>query len=149
MERNRPSNSDVLRTLGTMLRLVRSVNSRYRTTSDTALTLSDLSVLLQIHRGVNLPSVIARVTRVDPPRITRITDTLVAEGLIVRSEDPDDRRRSRLTVTAEGERRMRKELAAVADAVHEIFKDVPDGVLQALVAAMAEVRVTFGDADDK
>lgn len=95
---------DALRLVGTLLRLVRTVDQRFRAAGDaSSLTLTELSVLGRIGRDVTLPSQIARTLRLDPARVTHVTDRLVSHGYVSRELDPDDRRCWRLRLTPEGD----------------------------------------------
>lgn len=94
---------DGLRLAGTLLLLVRSIDQRQRQGPDAgALAFAELHVLGQVERGVDCPSHLARALRLDPARVTHLTDRLVADGRLTRSADPIDRRRWRLSLTAAG-----------------------------------------------
>lgn len=45
---------------------------------------------------------LARQEQLSPPAITKITERLLAEGLVERTVDPDDRRVSRVAITPRG-----------------------------------------------
>src|SRR3954447_17943584 len=103
-----PAAPDALRSAGTLLRLVRTIDQQLRTTSarDDALSITELGVLGQIDRGIDLPSQVARSLRIDPARVTHLTDRLVEQGYITRDADPRDRRRWRLQLTVGGGERL-------------------------------------------
>lgn len=98
--------------------------------------MTELSVLGLVHRGNDAPSTIARVMRVDPPRVTRITDHLAERGYIARGLDPDDRRRCVLRLTDEGEVRLlqgRQEIAASMSGLLEgLTRDEREGLARTL-----------------
>jgi DNA-binding MarR family transcriptional regulator len=50
---------------------------------------------------------IAQYLRIAAPSATALADSLVKEGLLTRAEDPVDRRRVRLAVSAKGARQLR------------------------------------------
>jgi DNA-binding MarR family transcriptional regulator len=85
--------------------------------------------------------VLAETLRSDPPYVSVAVDDLVRRGLVVRTEDPADRRRKIVTVTPDGAR-----AAARAD---ELML-TPPAVLAALPADELAVldRVLGGLADD-
>lgn len=132
--------TDVLRMLGTMLRFVRVVNRRFRESGCPDLTLSDLSVLAQIERGVDLPSVIADTLFLDRPRVSRISDQLVAQGYLVRSVDPEDRRRSRLSLTESGRDLLREGRHHVVSATDSVLGPLSTEERARLTESLASVR---------
>lgn len=135
-----PVDTDVLRMLGTMLRFVRVVNRRFRESGCPDLTLSDLSVLAQIERGIDLPSVIADTLFLDRPRVSRITDQLVAHGYLVRSVDPEDRRRSRLSLTESGMELLREGRRHVVSATDSVLGPLSAEERERLTESLASVH---------
>ena len=70
---------------------------------DTGLTLSQLEVLGEVSRlGVTTPAELAVRLHVRAQSLTDSINELLAEGLISRRPDPDDRRRQLLEVTGSG-----------------------------------------------
>lgn len=68
---------------------------------------------------INSPSLSAQVDiakrlRIEGPTMTRMLDTLEADGLVERLPDPADRRTKQLRLTAEGERELEK-IFTIAD----------------------------------
>ncbi len=53
--------------------------------------------------------------------VTGLTDRLVAEGLVQRQEDPNDRRATTVALTPEGRRQFRTMARAHESWVHELF----------------------------
>lgn len=99
--------TDVLRLAGTTARFARMLDQRVRQSQvGDGLTLAEIGILGQIDRGLDLPSVLARELHLDPPRVTRIGDRLVALGYIRRETDARDRRLCRLHVTEAGVSRL-------------------------------------------
>lgn len=66
------------------------------------------------------PSSIAERTSVDPDKVTRAVDRLVAKGLVARRADSVDRRRIVLTLTARG-RKVYREIDQVRRTVERKF----------------------------
>jgi DNA-binding MarR family transcriptional regulator len=66
------------------------------------------------------PSEIARLTRLDRDKVTRIVDRLVAQGLMRRNQKSSDRRRVSLSLTAKG-KRVHAEMEAMRRAVETEF----------------------------
>jgi DNA-binding MarR family transcriptional regulator len=138
-----PIDSEALRMVGTMLRLVRAIGRAYAEASGGDLTLPDISVLSLVLNGIDLPSLVARELRLDPPRVTRITDHLVELGLVSREDDPEDRRRSRLRVTDSGQSRLREALALVSSAVDSFLDEIKPEQRAALIDSMDAVRAVL------
>jgi len=91
---------------------------------------------------INSPSLSAQVDiakrlRIEGPTMTRMLDTLEADGLVERLPDPADRRTKQLRVTVEGERVL-EEIFGIADGLRDRLLDgVPtermDGLNELLV----------------
>ncbi len=80
------------------------------TVAGSGLTPSQISVLFTIVRHGPLGlSELAELESVNATMLSRITSQLCAGGLIVRSQDPDDRRSASVAATAAG-RRMRERI---------------------------------------
>ena len=90
-------------------------------------------MLVGIHEqpGVSQAALAERV-RADAPTVSRTLATLLDRGLVRSDHDPGDRRRSRLYLTASGER-LARELKAVAE---EVRAAVVDGMSAAEEAAL-------------
>ena len=65
---------------------------------------------------------IAKRLRIEGPTMTRMLDTLEADGLVERLPDPSDRRTKQLRLTAEGERTL-EEIFAIADEMRDRLLD--------------------------
>jgi MarR family transcriptional regulator for hemolysin len=65
---------------------------------------------------------IAKRLRIEGPTMTRMLDTLEADGLVERLPDPGDRRTKQLRLTAEGERVL-EEIFAIADEMRDRLLD--------------------------
>jgi DNA-binding MarR family transcriptional regulator len=83
--------------------IVRSDPGRLEAWAGLGLTITQIRVLFILRENEGLTArALAETLRVTPSTLTRIMDRLVRDGLVVREEDPDDRRlvRHSLTVTA-------------------------------------------------
>jgi DNA-binding MarR family transcriptional regulator len=77
---------------------------RLRKEAGSGLSPSQGSALAAVHNhGPLTLGALAEHERVAPPTITKVVAFLEAEGLLVRSADPDDRRVSRVTTTKAGD----------------------------------------------
>ncbi|HZS93641.1 MAG TPA: MarR family transcriptional regulator [Chloroflexota bacterium] len=111
------ASSDALDAARALIRITRIIDSDFRASPEMdGLTVMELSALGGIDRGLDLPSVLARRLHLDPSRVTRLTDHLVAAGLIEREPVPGDRRLCRLRLTSEGTAKLtagREKLRAI------------------------------------
>jgi MarR family transcriptional regulator for hemolysin len=60
---------------------------------------------------------------VEAPTLTRHVDRMAAEGLLVRTQDPTDRRITRISLTPAG-RRMHKKLVSIAQRLEQDFESL-------------------------
>ncbi len=113
---------DVLRLVGSLMLLLRALEQQLRGCSGAEpLTLTELGVLGRIERGVDQPSLLARTLRLDPARVTHLTDRLVSQGYIERTLDPEDRRRWRLNLTTSGAERLQDGRAHLRAAMESLL----------------------------
>ncbi|MCC6705075.1 MAG: MarR family transcriptional regulator [Thermomicrobiales bacterium] len=68
------------------------------------MTMPQISLLWLVRHDVTTSAELARQMEVTPRAITSVVDKLVAKGLLLRQDDPHDRRIIRLVLTPEGER---------------------------------------------
>lgn len=71
------------------------------------LTQDEYDVLLTVTRSPEMTARLRDITRlalVSQPSVSRLVDRMVARGLVTKRGDPDDRRGSLVTATAEGAR---------------------------------------------
>jgi len=89
---------------------------------------------------------VVRQTNLEPDKVTRIVDRLVAQGLMQRAQESEDRRRVRLSLTAAG-RRVYRELDDIRRAIEIDFlgalspeeRDTLYGLLDKLQARAATI----------
>jgi DNA-binding MarR family transcriptional regulator len=104
--------------------------------------LASLRVLRAVERAPSpAPSIgdVAEVLAVDPSTASRTVDRCVAAGHLTRRPCPDDRRRSRLELTAEG----RAVLARVTGARRELLAEVTAAWDPADLARLADLLATL------
>lgn len=96
--------------LASRLRLaVMRLARRLRQQGGEQATPSQTSALHSVERSGSLTiGDLAAAERVQPPTMTRIVAALEEGGLVVREEDPDDRRLVRVRITAEGRRLLER-----------------------------------------
>ena len=101
---------------------------RLRQESGAGLTPSQLSALAVVdNRGPLTLGRLAELERVAPPSVTKVVAKLVADGLVVRSADPEDRRIVHIAVTEQGAELMaesrRRKTAWLASRIAQLDGD--------------------------
>lgn len=101
---------------------------RLRQESGAGLTPSQLSALAVIDkRGPLTLGHLAEIERVAPPSVTKLVAKLVAQGLVRRSVDPEDRRITHVAATEEGAALMaesrRRKAAWLASRIEALDED--------------------------
>jgi DNA-binding MarR family transcriptional regulator len=80
---------------------------------ESGLSMSQIGAMLHIHRkGVSGVSDIGDDLGVTHPAASQMLERLVLQGLVVRSEDPHDRRVKQIVLTEEGHRRLQESIQA-------------------------------------
>ena len=74
------------------------------------------------HVTIGPGTIVGPHVRIEGPTMTRMLDTLEADGLVERLADPTDRRTKLLRVTAQGERAL-ADIFAIADELRERLVD--------------------------
>jgi len=132
---------DPLRAAGALVRFVRVLDHRMgRNRCDDGIGLAELGVLSEIDRGTELSSAIARTTRLDPARVTRIVDRLVERGLVSRSTSPQDRRRAPLELGEQGRERLEKGRADIRAAMGTLLTGLSDDEQEAFALALGAIQ---------
>lgn len=89
-------------------------------------------------RGSVTLSELAEAAAIHLSKASRTCDRLVASGLIVREDDPDDRRSLRLTLTASGRQVVRTVMRARRAAITPMLQRLSSKRRHELVALLAE-----------
>jgi DNA-binding MarR family transcriptional regulator len=131
--------TDTLATAAALTGFTRALNARLRETSG-GLTLADLQVLSGVKKGNDLSSTLARALLLDPPRVSRIVEGLVAEDYLQREADPEDRRRCRLRLTPGGVERLEEGRAALAAAMDDLLQGLTGEERDGLERAVPGMR---------
>ena len=122
----------------------RSAGETLAVLNDAGLTLPQLVCLNVLDEcGVRTVSAIASALRLSPAATSHLVDRLVSEGLVVRIEDPVDRRQKRVTITAAGRRFVgrveRARTREMTDAVAGMSAEVVRQFSRVLVKVIAEL----------
>ena len=97
-----------------------------------------VSIFSQAEAGT-FPGELCSALCQSPANITRVTDALVARGLITRAPSDEDRRRTQLRVTAEGEALVREVLPLMSAFARELFADFKPEELDQLLGGLRRV----------
>jgi DNA-binding MarR family transcriptional regulator len=76
--------------------------------------------------------------------ITQLVDRLEADNLVVRADDPDDRRSIRAELTAEGRARYKAAFRALQAAERDVLGQIPKGQRDLLVEMLRSLRAGAG-----
>lgn len=90
-------------------------------------------VLGIIEQGVDSPKDIAELFDLAPPMVSSLLNDLEERGLVVRAPHPDDRRRVRLTLSAEGEAATERITTLWIDVMRERLGHLGDDDLAVLL----------------
>jgi MarR family transcriptional regulator, negative regulator of the multidrug operon emrRAB len=108
-----------------------------------------LTTLFSQPEGVAHPSDLCARTSQSPANMSRISDALVARGLITRVSSVHDRRRMVLHITAEGEEFVRQLLPKLHQPLRRMLKDFPESEqrqladqLKRLAAELDQLSIT-------
>ncbi|NUO03750.1 MAG: MarR family transcriptional regulator [Saprospiraceae bacterium] len=82
---------------------------------------------------------IARQTFKDAPTVTRILDLLEQKQLISREDDPNDRRRYNVRLTAQGHQKMQDMLPVIKNARQQAWRGLDDDEMATLVRLLDKV----------
>lgn len=85
------------------------------------------------HQQVAYPGELCSSLGQSPANITRLTDSLVQRGLIVREPDAHDRRKLGLRTTAQGDQLVSEVLPVMLQTVRANFSSMPQTDLQDLI----------------
>lgn len=131
-----------------------TVSRRYRRTMDAIFSghgLSFASTLplrfLALQDRPYRQKELAAVLDVEGPTLVRVLDALVAQGFVLRSEDPTDRRAKLVSVTREGHAflgQLEDRIVALRD---EIFDGVPAADIDTVLRLLARIDTNMEGLD--
>jgi DNA-binding MarR family transcriptional regulator len=132
-----------LRLLTCTTMIERQVRERLRERFDISLGRFDLMAqLARVPKGLRM-SELSRRLMVTGGNVTGLTDQLVAEGLVVRRELPDDRRVFTVRLTPKGRRQFDVMAAAHERWIVELLADVPAGDRDALYHLLGRLKAAL------
>lgn len=143
------SNDVMLRqlTLG-MLRLSRA----YRAAADQVAAGFGLShatawpvVVIGRHPDGARPGAVAEALEIEPSSLVRVIDQLVETGLVLREEDPQDRRARILRLTPAGQERAQGLEEALAQLRRRLFKSAAKDDVEAALRVFSALEAALAD----
>jgi DNA-binding MarR family transcriptional regulator len=111
------------------------------------MTLPRFDYLAQLYRhpeGLRM-NVLSRYLMVTGGNVTGLTDELVKDGLVVREDDPSDRRSFRVNLTATGRRAFERIAAEHESWLAELFSGVSAAGQEALFEQLGRLRVQLAE----
>jgi len=116
---------------------------------DGEVTLPQLRVLVMVasRRGMNLGAVAAALG-VHPSNATRAVDRLVVAGLLLRSDDPTDRRNLQLELTGAGRDLVARVMDDRRAAIAAILERMPASRRRALVPVLRAFAAAAGETPE-
>ena len=116
------------------------IRSRLRTGFQTTLPRFDLMAQLERNPDGLKMGELSKRMMVTGGNVTGITDQLVAEGLVVREDNPKDRRAYIVKLTREGKRVFKQMANAHEDWIIDLFDGLDEGEKQDLYALLARLK---------
>lgn len=143
-----------LRLLACSTQIEQQIRQRLRSHYGTTLSRFDYLAQLERHPEGLRMNLLSRYLMVTGGNVTGLTDQLVKEGLVRRSDDPSDRRSYRVQLTTKGRGHFAEMAAAHETWLAELFKGLPIADKHALYTQLGQLRVHLahrsglGVADD-
>ena len=109
-------------------------------------SLKDLMVLAHIQSGVQYPTELAEALQMPKHMASRVIDDLLGGGLIARSIDPDDARRTLLELSPAGQVLLIEAQKTVHDSLGQMFAQLPDAQRSQVLSAVATLAQAAQDA---
>ena len=119
------------------------VRGRLRAEFDTTLPRFDLMAQLERHAGGLKMNELSQRLMVTGGNVTGITDQLEAEGLVVREDDPSDRRAYTVKLTPAGRRAFGRMAAAHEEWVIGLFSGLGAAEKEQVYKLLAKLKVSL------
>ena len=109
-------------------------------TREYGITSSQFHTIRRISQGDASVSALADCMHVSRPNVSRGVDELVQNGLVNRKRDPDDRRNVQLSLTDEGERKIKDLHKKYGELLADQFSVLSDEELRILFSALESMK---------
>ncbi len=132
------SDDPFVQTLGKFLEVLmrRSMHNFISYSKEMGLSMSQLGALFRIFRGWSSVSDIGDDLGVTKAAASQLLEGLVQQGLILRKEDPDDRRVKQIALTDKGRQILHDTGAARQGWLEELARTLSDGEREQVTAAL-------------
>lgn len=123
------------------------IEVRNRLRARFGISLARFDYLAQLHRqpeGLRM-STLSRYLMVSGGNVTALTDELEREGMVVREDDPDDRRSYRLRMTSAGRKAFERIAREHEQWIIELFAGLESGHKQQLYELLGRLRVQLAE----
>lgn len=108
-----------------------------------SLTPQQFHILRRIHKGHTSVSGLAEAKHISRPAVSRAVDTLVEKGLVVRTQNPEDRRHIHLGLTPEGEAMLKAIFDEVTAWMREKLSVLEEDELKDIIESMGALHRAF------
>jgi DNA-binding MarR family transcriptional regulator len=138
-----------LRLLSCSTQIERTIRTRLRERFDTTLPRFDYLAQLERHPNGLRMNALSRYLMVTGGNVTGLTDQLVAEGLVERIDDPDDRRALIVNLTPAGRRQFLRMAEQHEAWLVEMFDGFDAAQKDALYEALGHLRVHLARQEER
>jgi DNA-binding MarR family transcriptional regulator len=119
----------------------RSIHAFIRFNRQSALSLSQINALFRLyHRGPSPVSDLADYLGISTPAVSQLLAPLEDTGLVVRSEDPSDRRVKRIAITDKGAQRVEESMRARHTWLEDLAALIPPDEKAALLPFLVRLN---------
>ena len=118
---------------------------RHEATEKFNITVGQFHILRRIRQGADSVSKLADDRHTSRPAISRSVDVLVNKGLVVRTQNPSDRRNVKLSLTVEGQSMMDALFSNTREWMAEKLAILEDEEFEAILIAGDALKRAFAD----
>ena len=118
-------------------------------TSEYGITSSQFHTIRRISQGDASVSALADCMHVSRPNVSRAVDELVQNGLVNRTRDPNDRRNVQLSLTDEGEKKIKDLHKKYGELLADQFSILNDEELRILSSALKSIKKVINHSIQK
>jgi DNA-binding MarR family transcriptional regulator len=135
----------VVSTVDSLRRIIRVLRlNAHRTEAEFGVSGAQLFVLQQLGDDTLSLNDLAARTMTDRTSVSGVVDRLVAEGLVDRATDPNDRRRSAIRATAAGRRLLARAPVAPTSSLLVALRALPEMEVRGLAASLERLTRALG-----
>ena len=116
---------------------------RHEATENFDITVGQFHILRRIRDGADSVSKLADAKHTSRPAVSRVVDVLVNKGLVIRTQNPDDRRNVRLSLTDEGQSLMEAIFDNARQWMAEKFSILNEDEIEAILVAGDALKRAF------